>query len=80
MSKNQKRRHFDKYGAAEEKPSKSTSTDTTPPTLRKSHRWRMELLLTRKIRLVCMNAGGWDWVDIVSHLSKGPNKPEAIAA
>lgn len=44
MSKNQKRRHFDKYGAAEEKPR------------------------------------GWDWVDIVSHLSKGPNKPEAVAA
>ena len=42
MTKNQKRRHFDKYGAAEEKPR------------------------------------GWDWVDIVSHLSKGPNKPEAI--
>ena len=27
-----------------------------------------------------VNAGGWDWVDIVSHLSKGPNKPEAVAA
>ncbi len=43
MSKAQKRRHFDKYGAADEKPR------------------------------------GWDWVDIVSHLSKGPKVEAAMA-
>lgn len=43
MSKAQKRRHFDKYGAAEEKPR------------------------------------GWDWVDILSHLSKGPKVEAAMA-
>ena len=43
MSKAQKRRHSDKYGAADEKPR------------------------------------GWDWVDIVSHLSKGPKVEAAMA-
>lgn len=43
MSKAQKRRHFDKFGAAEEKPR------------------------------------GWNWVDILSHLSKGPKVETASA-
>lgn len=42
LTKAQKRRHFDKFGAAEEKPR------------------------------------GWNWVDILSHLSKGPIRTEGV--
>lgn len=43
LTKAQKRRHFDKFGAAEEKPR------------------------------------GWNWVDILSHLAKGPVRVDGVA-
>lgn len=44
LTKAQKRRHFDKFGAAEEKPR------------------------------------GWNWVEIVPHLSKGPVQAEVVVS
>ena len=79
MSKNQKRRHFDKYGAAEEKPSKSKRHDNTLLAVEEITQ-RGNCTISCQKGKACLTAGGWNWVDIVSHLSKGPNKPEAVAA
>ena len=79
MSKNQKRRHFDKYGAAEEKPSKFKQHDNNLLTVQGITLMGGSVTFNQKGKAFSI-AGGWDWVDIVSHLSKGPNKPEAVAA